>query len=151
MSLTWNPRFATGHERVDEQHQTLFGYVNDLEDLVKKREFDSPVVENLIRLLGIYVRIHFACEESCMEIHQCPKAAENKEQHQIFVQEFTRFRETWRVQGPSLERLKILHEAAEGWVQAHIMKVDMGLKETLARSGFDAGRDAHLHWHAKPH
>ncbi|KAF0094109.1 MAG: hemerythrin-like metal-binding protein [Puniceicoccaceae bacterium 5H] len=148
MSLHWNERYATGHARVDDQHKSLFAYLNDLERLIQRREYASPAVENLIRSLGVYVRIHFACEESCMEIHQCPNPEKNKEQHQIFLREFTAFRDAWRREGPSLERLQMLHRASESWIVQHIFKIDQELGQTLVARGYNPEREAHIRWEA---
>ncbi|MDP0501709.1 MAG: hemerythrin family protein [Verrucomicrobiota bacterium JB022] len=149
MSLVWNDRYTTGHPRVDEQHKSLFAYLNDLEGLLRLRECDTPMVENLIRSLGVYVRIHFACEESCMEIHRCPNAEKNKREHAIFLREFNSFREAWRQEGPSLERLQMLHRASEAWIVQHIFKVDQELGETLKERDYNlAQRESHIRWEA---
>lgn len=131
MAMEWSSEYETGEQRVDEQHQNLFSFVNRLEAMVQGGRAGRPIreaeVENLLIFLETYVNVHFAYEELCMTIRRCPVAQKNREAHNKFLEFFGEFSQTVQ-QGVSLDDLEELHRVLRLWLASHICNIDVKLK-----------------------
>lgn len=127
MTLEWKDEYGTGVERVDVQHRTLFGLLNDLEQMIERGVEQGPEVDDLLQVLGSDTQAHFAFEERCMTQHKCPAAGRNKRAHEQFLSFFRRFRREYEEKGSSAALLRGLHDTAEQWVVRHICEVDVEL------------------------
>ncbi len=76
----WSPRFETGIELVDSQHQGLFEAVNKLADSFKAGNAGNQVVESLDFLVAYTVE-HFQTEERFMREDGFPGLATHAEEH----------------------------------------------------------------------
>ena len=67
--VQWSPAFATGVKEIDDQHQRLVGYINELTGVSKVETRDlSRLLESAID----YTLYHFAFEEALMESRGYP-------------------------------------------------------------------------------
>ena len=82
--LAWNPQYATGSDKLDQQHQVIIDYINLLEELLTHpdpTELDLDFAVHLVDYLEAYANIHFHGEEMCMEKYRCRAHAENQREH----------------------------------------------------------------------
>jgi hemerythrin-like metal-binding protein len=63
--MEWSDRYATGIEDIDNDHRTLFTFVNDLHDKIADGAADDDVGATLAGLVN-YVQVHFEREEMIM-------------------------------------------------------------------------------------
>jgi hemerythrin len=133
--LHWNEQFETGHPLIDSQHQMLISYLNRLEAMTRNTNPSRQEVEfilNLIDFVETYTLVHFKHEEGCMIRFRCPAHAENKLAHQQFLEYFREFKRRFEIEGCRPDVLRELQETFAGWIQQHILNIDLRLKPCLA-------------------
>ncbi|WP_258097359.1 bacteriohemerythrin [Marinoscillum pacificum] len=127
--VKWEQRFETGFEEVDEQHQSLFNYINDLEECINDKYFEGARIEIILNFFQMFCATHFSLEESCMLREHCPAYEKNKEAHGKFLEYYKKFRVNYKPAKNKEELLKEFHGVLIKWLVNHIMKIDMNLKK----------------------
>jgi hemerythrin len=130
--LEWKSDYATGVLAVDSQHKVLFDYINRLEKLLEKTKIDRSEADGLLTFLEDYAVLHFRGEENCMARFQCPAFEANKEGHALFLNNLKFYRGQYENLSKPNEMLERLHESMVWWIDQHILKVDVQLRETDA-------------------
>ena len=126
--IIWEEKYATGVAELDKQHQQLFQYTNNLEEIIRDNALSKQTIERLLHFLEQYVKVHFNHEETCMFKHQCPIANKNKEAHQKFIEHYIKTEERVKTEGATDAILIDLHHFLETWLVEHICKIDTQLK-----------------------
>jgi len=140
--LQWSTKFATGHPKIDSQHQALISYINKLEDIPRQTNPLREEIEfilNLVDFIEVYTVSHFAEEESCMACNLCPAYAENKAAHEHFLEFFRKFKKRFSSEGYHPQMLEELHQTCSSWIQSHILAVDMKLKPFVTTPPEESG------------
>jgi hemerythrin len=128
--IEWDEKYSTGVARLDEQHKTLFRFINRLsEDVLAGKP--ASAFDKTLEFLEEYAMIHFNEEESCMNRYKCPVSGKNKAAHSDFLEFYLAFEEKIRKEGFSYKRLAQLHGYVENWIIAHIMTIDTKLKPCI--------------------
>lgn len=129
MPVIWSDRYATGEQKVDRQHETLFKWINQLEALTKQNEeITDQTVRELLEFLTNYTRIHFAYEEMCMFRLKCAVHETNVTAHDKFTQNLEMFTDRFKRDGASKRLLQDMYEATSQWLVNHICKIDQQLQ-----------------------
>ncbi len=126
--ILWDERFRVGVGRIDDQHKELFVFTNALEEDLREG-WQLGKVDEAVRFLVEYAKLHFRHEEDCMLRYQCPVAGINKEAHAKFliaVEDFQRKLET----SPGRELMTEIHEFLQSWLVNHICKIDVKLRSS---------------------
>lgn len=132
--VLWTEQFATGVDRIDQQHRTLINNINHLESMLTDTNPSRAECEFLIHLVDFlesYADTHFQFEEHCMHRYRCPVHARNRQAHECFLNFLQEFKERCKKEGFRLDVLRKLHETLSGWIQEHILQVDTQLKPSL--------------------
>ena len=129
--IVWEEKYSTGVAELDKQHKSLFNYTNELEEYIKNNFGTQDTIDNMMRFLGQYIKVHFDHEETCMNKHLCPVAAKNKDAHQKFIQHFKVTQEKIKEGSANDKALKELHHFLETWLVEHICKIDTQLKTCI--------------------
>ena len=82
------PEYLTNIPLIDEEHQQLFDYANQVYDLLHQ-EFIADKYDNIADIWGKlrdYTKKHFADEEAYMESIQYKRLFSQKIQHNAFIQ-----------------------------------------------------------------
>lgn len=122
--IEWDDKFATGVEKIDEQHKKLFKMLNDFETLVQSGDAEARF-EDALKFLGNYTKVHFGCEEICMQQMACPVLEVNKKAHASFLAVFEGFMDRFKSEGYSDALANELLRTAQGWLVKHICGVDV--------------------------
>ena len=130
MALIWKSGYTTGVPELDQQHEQVFTHLNELEARIARGEFNSPEVDESLKILGKHVMRHFSDEECCMDRHHCPMALKNKQEHEEFLNQFVDFMTRFS-QDQSLTLLREFHTMAENWMHEHIAFVDIHLRSSV--------------------
>jgi hemerythrin len=128
--LEWKPDYETGVPEIDTQHKVLFDNINRLGKLLDQEEIERAEADYLLEFLRHYVVQHFRDEEVCMARFHCPNHAKNKEQHAQLQNALAHFDTEYAVLGPLRELLLRLHTTLVWWINSHILKVDIQLRES---------------------
>ena len=122
--IEWAPRFATGHARVDQQHQQLFRMVNELHDAMRAGKGRERIGATLDQLAS-YTTQHFACEEQAMTASQYPRMAAHQAAHAKLLADATAFITAFKA-GKAVTTVDISGFLAD-WLKHHIDGEDMKL------------------------
>jgi len=136
--LEWKADYETGVAVIDTHHKVLFDNINRLEKLLDKEEIEEVEADYLLDFLRHYVTQHFQHEETCMARFRCPSRAKNKEQHDQLINALSYFNQEYELHGPLKDMLQRLHTTLVWWINSHILKVDVQLKDCV-QSKVDAG------------
>lgn len=116
--VQWSPAFATGVKEIDDQHQRLIGYINELTGVSKVEARDlSRVLESAID----YTLYHFAFEEALMESRGYPLLDAHKSVHDAFAKELRALKAQFVAGAMTADQLR---EALAHWLFDHISKAD---------------------------
>lgn len=126
--IHWDESYATGIDKLDKQHQSLFQYANDLEAGVKRGDISKNTLELALKFLERYARSHFGQEEECMYRYACPVAQTNKQAHQDFIRTYSIYQARLTKGEDVYSLLTELHAYIENWLRDHICKIDSQLK-----------------------
>lgn len=113
------PNYFLGIDDLDEQHQTLFQHLADLDAAIAAGD-RWVVVHNTLVELSNWTNLHFAVEESVMRICRYPALQQHIQQHQSFVDKLSLLKQKSLTEDIAQEASSLLHE----WLVQHIMIED---------------------------
>lgn len=127
----WVSSLNTGIKEIDEQHQTIYRLVEDI-DAAIKREKDTDILDDLLGQLANYTRIHFSIEESLMRSLNYPDYEQHKGEHEMLLDQCMNIR--GQIQAGDMTRMQLL-ELLNSWFSRHIMETDMGFSSHFQKAG----------------
>jgi hemerythrin len=86
MLVNWDEKYATGIERIDEQHKALIVIINDLYLACtgQDEDMEGAFKEAMSRMVA-YVRFHFGTEQKLLEKIKYPEFSDHKKQHDDMI------------------------------------------------------------------
>lgn len=130
--MKWLEEYATGVERLDEQHRMLFQMAGDYRSSLDEGGGER-VYASFLQSLDLYARSHFRLEEGCMERCRCPAAQANSQAHQEFVEVLRRFDARYTANGFERADARSLADTMDNWLVDHICRIDVQLKDWVER------------------
>lgn len=127
--VVWEKKYETGWSEIDEQHQSLFNYINDLEECINDEAFEGARIQIVLNFFQMFCSTHFSLEETCMLRAHCPVYEKNKLAHEKFLAYYKTFRGKYSEAPNKREMLEEFHGVLMKWLVNHIMKIDMELKK----------------------
>jgi len=118
----WDESIALGISTIDEQHKALFGWINNLNEAVKRGDGAEEVGEVIWKLIT-YVTEHFSAEERLMLSCNYPGLAAHRKEHDEFV---SRLQEIQRNFNDGHEMGKNILDFLVDWLVCHIKGTDLG-------------------------
>lgn len=131
----WSEGYSVGIAGIDDQHKELVGCISELEQALGDGKRGArgrwSAIHHAIVRLSDYTSIHFAVEESLMEIMGYPQAGEHEERHKEFVRKLLEIeRESLSNEGTNEGTLVgFLRE----WLQTHILDDDKRYADYFAQ------------------
>jgi len=117
--MRWLSEYNTGIEVIDDQHQRILEYINELEE-VRKTHDRAHVKDVLLNLID-YTQSHFAFEESLQEEANYKYRVPHKRVHDLFIKKIEHYRERFEM-GHDVE--EELYEVLSKWLINHIQHDD---------------------------
>ncbi len=134
MSLVrWNDSYATGIARIDDQHRTLFGAVNDLHDAFRTGAAKAQIGK-AIDFLVTYTVEHFRDEEGYMERYGYDGLAAHRAEHQLLLDQVQEFNGKFRTSPESVRPMEVARFLGD-WLTHHINQVDLKYAGYLKAKG----------------
>ncbi len=123
MEVTWNSRYDTGIQIIDEQHRELFEIVERLRRMIQECAA-RDVVEALLGDLLACSERHFATEETYMSKFAYPDLPQHVSEHASML---TSLRELLAKFQESHQSMALMVPTfMEGWLKHHISDGDFG-------------------------
>ena len=140
--LLWSPEYELGLEVIDNQHQRIVNYINDIYDLADNAESQDQLKQVLNNLVD-YTLSHFAFEESLME----EALYADLQEHQLVHQNFSHLIEGLQQRFNQGEA--IAHELAtllQEWLIKHIMTEDVAYVGIVKENLLGIPPEKHQSW-----
>jgi hemerythrin len=119
--LTWEERYATGIEHIDEQHLKIFTILNSLfEALQEGREQD--IIQPIITELVLYANFHFSFEETYFAKFHYEDTEAHIKEHQYYRDSVGKFANDSESKDLMLS-YNVLDFLEDWWIN-HIMGTD---------------------------
>ena len=130
--MKWSEKYATGVERIDEDHKMIFKMAEDFRAALDEGA-GVAIYSTMLDSLSTYCRGHFSFEEDCMSKFRCPVAETNIEAHESFLEMLSGFRERYAVIGYDHAEARRLVDTVDQWLDNHICRVDIHLKRCVTK------------------
>jgi hemerythrin len=131
-----------GDERLDSQHELLFGIAAGLQEALNNEGGDASVGDYLERLLA-YMAFHFATEDRLMSDSDYPEADTHRREHAAALTTARRLDRAFR-SGRKIAAVKTL-AFIEKWAAEHIPRADRALSlhlHSMKKKAHAAGADS---------
>ncbi len=119
MYWQWDPSLSVGIGVIDNQHQRIVEYINELADAMERK--DRTAVGHILDGMIDYTLTHFAFEESLMERAGYPIVTEHKLVHQSFAKRMTDYKKRFNEGG---DITRALFSDLQMWLTNHIKRDD---------------------------
>lgn len=130
--LDWTPELSVGLETVDRQHRMLIGYINELDEAVRRGRA-SDALRRIMAGLRNYTRVHFTFEEGLFKVYGYEEAVDHACGHTAFVDTLARF-EARQATGDA-EVARELLDFLKHWLTDHILVEDKAYAAVLLPRG----------------
>lgn len=117
--MLWDRSLSVGIETIDNQHQRIIEYINELEFAL--RENDRDTVGAIIEKMVNYTLTHFSFEEAVMEHARYKLIKEHRLVHESFTRQIKEYRRRFNAgEDVSRQLLSVLRS----WLINHIKRDD---------------------------
>lgn len=130
--MKWQPHYATGHPEIDQQHKTLFESSDQFRQTLEAGEGEKTY-DLFLEFLAAYADAHFSIEERCMMAYKCPVAGRNKHEHGLFLKHVQKEQTRFAAEGFTRASAKAMLDMVDGWLDSHICRIDIRLREVMGR------------------
>ncbi len=130
--IDYNEEVQTWHALIDAQHRMLIAYVNRMEGAWQHANPTREEVELFVRFvefLGDFCLAHFREEEDCMLRFRCPVHKDAQAAHAEFLTFYREFKLRFGIKGYRAELVQELFEACASFIQQHILKAELQLRQ----------------------
>ena len=128
--MKWSDDYATGVERIDDDHKMIFRMAEDFRAALDVGR-GGDVYAVVLDCLCLYCRGHFGFEEQCMAEFRCPVAEENKEAHREFLEKLNEFQARYAASGYDPVDARRFVDTVDEWLDNHICRIDVHLKRCV--------------------
>lgn len=111
-----------GSHVIDEHHQKLIGYINELDGAINDGPVSAHYLAALAKKLEDYTVYHFQVEEGYMKHYNYPEYEAHKEEHEAFIAQVSRLKES--LANHSLNTALHLTSYLKSWLIQHILVID---------------------------
>ena len=120
-SISWNPAFSVGSDKLDRQHQKWFDLYNDMRARIGGPRGLAP---EALEAMKSYAADHFADEEAHMAGMGYPEFDAHREHHKDFRTALSGYCRQLRAGETGLDT-QIL-DFIKNWLLEHVAKQDLG-------------------------
>ena len=117
--MHWRDEYSLGIPEIDNQHKTLIGLFDAIEEAVKLGESWSTTYFHIAELRD-FARFHFACEEALMRVFDFPDSSLHTAEHTHFLKFLSEMENSSLRKSVEKDLVKLLRS----WVTKHIVGSD---------------------------
>jgi hemerythrin len=131
MPLKWDESLSIGNNEVDSQHKQIFEKINALLEEMHQGK-GKNTIEEVLKFLTDYIKIHFESEEKLMTSNNYPEFASHRQEHNNFALKIAYLKKKLDSEGPNSSLVLEAQSFLVNWFLNHIQKVDMELGKFLS-------------------
>ncbi len=136
--IVWDETFSVGHPVMDQHHQTLINYINELTDLYQQQDQGSQLIA-LLSKLNSFAEMHMEAEELMLKTVNFLVLEKHHLQHQHYRRVLTQFSSRGRSMLVMQELIMLLRQ----WWENHILEEDMAYKPFVSAAYAEVGNNIH--------
>jgi len=121
--IIWNPKWATGISKIDEQHKHLVEVINKAHTINELKK-DGKELKTLLNEVTELARIHFSTEEEYFDETEYPETEMHKEKHAELLQRVIVISNKFDKDGNPRQITEELLHFLRDWLDNHLVKVD---------------------------
>ena len=126
--MEWKAEMSVGVPALDDQHRSLIGLINMLEEKEQTGDAVSYVISELER----YAREHFRDEEALMAAAGYPELESHRAEHRSFEEWLGSVKGAYAAGGETRYYIaENVNAYLKGWFTNHILIIDMEYKDKL--------------------
>lgn len=126
--LAWSEDMSTGFPDIDAQHMEWIARFNQFNDAIVEGKGVEAWTNNLLFFVR-YTETHFRFEEDIMQQYHYSGKAPHIELHARFRSRIEEIMNMTWPEAPILKDMQLLQSELSNWLQNHICKVDVQLRE----------------------
>jgi hemerythrin len=131
MFIKWDNQMSVGVQEIDRQHKQLIALINKLYDSLKTTQDRDEILQKVLNRLIQYTIIHFAVEESLMNIFEYPDHLEHKKIHRALEKQVIELQNKIQ-KGQTKITIEVIIFLRD-WVRNHILIEDKKYGPYLTR------------------
>ncbi|MDH5720481.1 MAG: bacteriohemerythrin [Spirochaetia bacterium] len=121
--LTWNEKYLTGNQDIDDQHKRIFDLLEKLNNQLKNNEEGNSMAIEVVMDLLDYTLKHFIFEENLLELNDYPDLTKHKLGHDMLTLKVMQYKDD--IDANKEVNLSELKDFIFEWLTSHILMVDM--------------------------
>lgn len=130
MAYKWSNDLQTGNLQIDAEHKELIKAINGLLEACSGGNGRGEV-ENTVKFLISYTRIHFKHEEELQKKYNYPGYINHKNLHSEFIKTVENIKMKLLDKGPSIALVGEVNSKLGDWLIHHIRKEDVKVAEHI--------------------
>lgn len=130
--IQWSNAYSVNIQKIDQQHQQLVSYINELHEAMSQGK-SKQVLGEILGKLTKYTVEHFGLEEELMQEHHFPDFQLHKLAHKDFINKVSQAQKDFE-SGKFLISVDVLNYLKD-WLISHIMGVDQNYAQFFKEKG----------------
>jgi len=135
MLFNYTDRFSVLVDDMDQDHQRIFAFINQIHRLIKEQASHGKQL-SVLQEMAAFTRSHFEREEALMQQHAYPGFAKQQQAHQKLLETVAGYIQTLEAGRPVnlIAALKFLND----WLKEHILVMDRQYGDYFKRKRISA-------------
>ncbi len=125
----------TGNDMIDEQHEQLFGHINNLLRACGEGKGRGEL-GRAVQFLIDYTEEHFAAEERLQEKYKYPDRENHKRYHEAFKHAIRELVDELEREGPTVTLVGKINKSVGDWLVNHVKKQDVRVAAHIAQNKY---------------
>lgn len=125
----------TGNDMIDEQHEQLFGHINNLLRACGEGKGRAEL-GRAVQFLIDYTEEHFAAEERLQDKYKYPDRENHKRYHEAFKHAIRELVDELEREGPTVTLVGKINKSVGDWLVNHVKKQDVRVAAHIAKNKY---------------
>ncbi len=130
----WTPELSVHVKEIDNQHEQLFQFFEEWENIIKEKKDDQNTINNFFDNLLQHAQIHFGFEEKYFLEFNYEYGKAHTKEHDRIKEKIFEFKDKFN-QTPSADTAQDVIEFLKDWLYGHIMDYDKKYVDCFASHG----------------
>ena len=125
----------TGNDMIDEQHEQLFGHINNLLRACGEGKGRAEL-GRVVQFLIDYTEEHFSAEERLQDKYKYPDRENHKRYHEVFKHALREMADELEREGATVTLVGKINKSVGDWLVNHVKKQDVRVAAHIAQNKY---------------